>query len=66
MGIALVGESDIDGLEIKFYVHEGTLILVTADNFFLTTSLKNIFGIDGDIVLMFFNQVEELFLHHRP
>jgi len=54
MRIGRVPEKLIDGIKIKFDIYEGTIILVTADNFFLTTSLKNIFCIDGDIVLMFF------------
>ena len=63
--IGLVPENLVNGFEIKLDIYEGTIILIAADNLFLTTSLKNIFSIDGDIVLMFFYQVEEVFLHHR-
>ena len=54
-----------DGIEVKFDIYEGILFFVAADNFFLTTPFEYFFRVDRNIVVVFSNQIEERFLHHR-
>mgnify|MGYP003290823932 CR=1 FL=1 len=63
-GVVFVSQGACNLFKVEFQVHERRVILVAADNFFLAPPFEYFLCIDGNIVVVFSNQIEEDVLHN--